>query len=507
MTLLLRVFSFFWFFGALALTCSAQHFRNFNTTNSKLPESRVTCIAVDVSDNVWVGTENYLTCYRSDSTWRIFNEANSMDTIVRNISAIDFDKQGNAWVGSYYRGYSILCISPQGKVLQQYRFPIFKNKNLYVKDIAVDAENRKWIATADAGVYVLEANGDWSAYDITTTNYSLSSNQITSIGVDVSGNVWVGTKEGLFSTIDGSKWYNYNVYTEVVKILTRGTPSACASYIDEKGRLEFSCFYKFKELTELASKGIRRAERFNDAAIYQGKATWIASSYIGGYEKKETKKGQEKEPDWVFYDKNNSDFKSAEATCIDIDSKGKVWIGTVDQGFYSLDPKIIKKTTIPEKNITGVSEEAVVSAVLDVPKQDTVKVVKKEPTVTIGETAVAKGESVSLANILFENKSYKLLDTVGVYSLYQFMKANPKVKIELAGHTDKDPETTSPDYDRISKLHLKLSGDRVREVVSFLVKRGIDKGRITIRAFGGTRPIDPNDAEKNRRVELKILEL
>ncbi|TAF32661.1 MAG: hypothetical protein EAZ57_08170 [Cytophagales bacterium] len=474
----------------------AQYFRNFNTDNTPLPEKRVTCIAVDASDNVWVGTENYLACYKSDSTWRIFKQPNSMDSIVRNISAIDFDAQGNAWVGSYYKGYSLICISPSGKVLEQFRFPVFKNKNLYIKDIAIDAEGRKWIATADAGLYQLDAKGDWSAFDMSTTDNGLGSNQITSVAVDLEGMVWVGTKEGLFSTKDGTKWYMYDVYTEVIKVLTRGTPSSCTSYLDEKGRLQFSCFYKFKDLTRLAKKGMKRATQFNDAAIYKGKAIWIAGSYIAGFEEKEA---SVKEPEWVYYDKNNSDFKSSEATCVDVNSKGIVWIGTVEMGFYSLDPKIIVKSSVPDSNIEEVNETAAVVATLEEPK--------KEPTVTINETEVAKGESVSLENLLFENKSYKLLDTLGVYSLFRFMKANPKVKIELAGHTDKDPDPSSPDYERISKLQLQLSGDRVREVVNFLVKRGIDKSRIVIRAFGGTRPIDPNNPEKNRRVEMKILEL
>ena len=115
---------------------------------------------------------------------------------------------------------------------------------------------------------------------------------------------------------------------------------------------------------------------------------------------------------------------------------------------------------------------------------------------------VEVGATVNLKDVLFEQgktillpQSYPELDLV-----IAFLKSNPKVKIELSGHTDNRG---------IPGQNLKLSQARVEKVKSYLVSKGIDKKRITGKGYGGNRPIASNDTEEtrllNRRVEFTIL--
>ena len=80
-----------------------------------------------------------------------------------------------------------------------------------------------------------------------------------------------------------------------------------------------------------------------------------------------------------------------------------------------------------------------------------------------------------------------------------FMKTNPKVRIELAGHTDNRG---------IPAQNVKLSQARVDKVKSYLVSMGIDRKRISGKGYGGAKPIASNDSEEtrlfNRRVEFII---
>jgi outer membrane protein OmpA-like peptidoglycan-associated protein len=80
------------------------------------------------------------------------------------------------------------------------------------------------------------------------------------------------------------------------------------------------------------------------------------------------------------------------------------------------------------------------------------------------------------------------------------LKSNPKVKIELSGHTDNRG---------IPGQNLKLSQARVEKVKDYLVSKGISKNRITGKGYGGAKPIASNDTEEtrllNRRVEFTIL--
>ncbi len=80
------------------------------------------------------------------------------------------------------------------------------------------------------------------------------------------------------------------------------------------------------------------------------------------------------------------------------------------------------------------------------------------------------------------------------------MKNNPKVEIELNGHTDNRGD---------AKKNIILSQQRVERIKSYLVSKGISSKRIKGKGFGGTRPIATNDSEEarklNRRVEFVIL--
>lgn len=117
---------------------------------------------------------------------------------------------------------------------------------------------------------------------------------------------------------------------------------------------------------------------------------------------------------------------------------------------------------------------------------------------------VEVGTTVNLKDVLFEQgktnlltQSYPELDLV-----ISFLKSNPKVKIELAGHTDNRG---------IPGQNLKLSQARVDKVKAYLVSKGIEKNRISGKGYGGSKPIASNDSEEtrlfNRRVEFTIKKL
>ena len=117
-------------------------------------------------------------------------------------------------------------------------------------------------------------------------------------------------------------------------------------------------------------------------------------------------------------------------------------------------------------------------------------------------TPIEVGATVNLENVLFDRGnasmlpgSYETLDEVVV-----FLRENPDVEIEVAGHTDNQGR---------ADLNMALSRERAGAVKEYLVEQGIDGGRITQQGYGGTRPLVSNAIEeersKNRRVEFTIL--
>jgi OmpA-OmpF porin, OOP family len=112
------------------------------------------------------------------------------------------------------------------------------------------------------------------------------------------------------------------------------------------------------------------------------------------------------------------------------------------------------------------------------------------------------GDAIRLNHLIFaqgksaiEPQSFPELDEIAM-----MMKENPKVEIQLEGHTDNVGS---------SDANLKLSQERVDAVKSYLVKKGVKKSRIQTKAFGGSKPLrnemTPEARVLNRRVEMRIL--
>lgn len=112
------------------------------------------------------------------------------------------------------------------------------------------------------------------------------------------------------------------------------------------------------------------------------------------------------------------------------------------------------------------------------------------------------GTVVNLKSVLFELGTTNLLEES--YSelnvVVDFLKNNPKVEIELEGHTDNRGDM---------KKNLVLSQQRVDKIKAYLVSKGVSSKRIKGKGFGGSQPIATNTTEEarklNRRVEFRIL--
>lgn len=114
-----------------------------------------------------------------------------------------------------------------------------------------------------------------------------------------------------------------------------------------------------------------------------------------------------------------------------------------------------------------------------------------------------KGDVVEMEGVLFEvDKSDLLPQSYNVLRrLIEYLEANPSVKIELRGHTDNQGTL---EHNR------RLSENRAKAVMEYLVAHGIDRRRLSWKGFGKSRPVDTNDTpegrQHNRRVEYLINE-
>lgn len=128
---------------------------------------------------------------------------------------------------------------------------------------------------------------------------------------------------------------------------------------------------------------------------------------------------------------------------------------------------------------------------------------------TMGEGAVGSGNAgdagmaaSELQTVYFAFDSYSLSGETRTQlkNNLSWLKSNPNAKIQIEGHCD---EKGTVEY------NMALGDRRANSVKNFLVKAGIDKGRIDTISYGKERPADPGHDEsawsKNRRAVFILL--
>lgn len=124
------------------------------------------------------------------------------------------------------------------------------------------------------------------------------------------------------------------------------------------------------------------------------------------------------------------------------------------------------------------------------------------------------GQSIILKNIFFDLDKYSLRPESKneLERLTKLMNDNPTMRIEISGHTD---IRGNDSYNQ------KLSENRAKAVVDYLVDKGIDKGRMEYAGYGEEQNViseaeinklktskEKEEAhQQNRRTEFKILSL
>lgn len=113
------------------------------------------------------------------------------------------------------------------------------------------------------------------------------------------------------------------------------------------------------------------------------------------------------------------------------------------------------------------------------------------------------GRSVVLRNVFFDTDKYDLKpeSKTELRRLSQLMLDNPKMRIEISGHTDSQGNAQDNQV---------LSQNRAKAVYTYLIETGIEAERLEYVGHGQEQPIATNDTEagraQNRRTEFKVVE-
>jgi len=127
--------------------------------------------------------------------------------------------------------------------------------------------------------------------------------------------------------------------------------------------------------------------------------------------------------------------------------------------------------------------------------------VRVEVPVEVFIERAVPGEVLVLRKIFFANNCVKLKpeSVTELNRLVQAMRANPSVRVEIAGHTDCVGTLRHNQW---------LSEERAKAVRDYLIQNGIAANRLQYTGYNYSRPIatnsTPEGRARNRRVEIKI---
>jgi outer membrane protein OmpA-like peptidoglycan-associated protein len=114
----------------------------------------------------------------------------------------------------------------------------------------------------------------------------------------------------------------------------------------------------------------------------------------------------------------------------------------------------------------------------------------------------AEGTILSLNNLYFDTDSYEIKPESfeELNKLYNLLVSRPELKITVNGYTD-----NTGSY----KHNLRLSQQRAKAVVDYLIRKGIEKERLKYIGYGEDNPIRTNETEEgraaNRRIEVEFI--
>ena len=169
-------------------------------------------IAIDKNNTKWIASSfDGVIAYNENGNVlkKITSGANTGNLPTINAKAVAIDNKNQLWIGTVV-GLRIIpnvdaFLSP-GQI-NSTNIVINENgvgQELFyeqsIKDIVVDGANRKWVGTADSGIFLVSPNGQQTIYHFTPDNSPLPSNLILDIDIDPkTGEVYIATDKGMIS--------------------------------------------------------------------------------------------------------------------------------------------------------------------------------------------------------------------------------------------------------------------------------------------------------------------
>ncbi|AWK06197.1 hypothetical protein HYN56_18980 [Flavobacterium crocinum] len=164
-----------------------------NTANSNsIVSDNVNCLVINRQNKIFIGTDVGLNIYDIDKQRFSFFETNGKTFLYKSINALYEDRKGNIWVG----GPTGIHIYKNSKLeYQHFRQASGESLTYDINCFFEDSKGQMWVGTYHHGLALLQPkNNNFRIFD---TNKGLPSDNVLAITEDKNDNLWISTDNGL----------------------------------------------------------------------------------------------------------------------------------------------------------------------------------------------------------------------------------------------------------------------------------------------------------------------
>lgn len=170
--------------GIFRLNIYKNHLEQLDDT-SGLPNNKISSLYQDMEQSIWVGTNSGLFRLREAPFITLTTKQGLADDYIRSVMS---HSDGSIWVGSS-KGLNQIRNGKISTITMAQ-----ENEKLSVLSLAETPENQVLVGTYNKGLYLV---ADHKLQKIMSTENGLPSNEIRTILVDKTNNLWLGTASGL----------------------------------------------------------------------------------------------------------------------------------------------------------------------------------------------------------------------------------------------------------------------------------------------------------------------
>ncbi len=335
-----------------------KRFRHDPDNPNSIPGNDVHCIYKDKNNNIWVGTDNGLSLFDSETNkfTTIRGNDDLSSSTVFDIRQMDDNK---LWITTEFNGIFIIDLKQHffkstDKINLQHIVAGYTKYNLSyttVRSVFQDSFNNIWIGTYGGGInFIGHTKPFFNTYDYSPASddiNSLNNKAVLSLCFDVNERLWVGTDGGGINVLDKGK--RTAIYNKENGNLSHN--SITTMFKDSKNNIWIGTFFSGIDLynhktNTFNSIQINNARNQDVRCFFEDKSgfIWVGTNtgiYIIDPDSHETIRHY-----------SNQDYLLPEnlVRSINQDNNGCIWVGTFGQGMAVYTSEMKEIIRLNEQN-------------------------------------------------------------------------------------------------------------------------------------------------------------